>query len=72
MAPPLVEPDVDGLVDWLVVERSCIVERSCVAEGAAGAAGRLCVPEAPPEPGDDGEELVCAKAGAASKVVARR
>ncbi|MBX9758030.1 MAG: hypothetical protein K2Y29_04575 [Beijerinckiaceae bacterium] len=65
VTPPLVEPDVEGL-DWLVVERSC--------EGLEGAVapGRLCAPEAPLEPDDDGDELVCAKAGAASRVVAKR
>jgi len=54
-------------VDWLVVERSCEApERFCVLPLAPGAEeGAL----APPE---DGDELVCAKAGAASRVVAKR
>jgi hypothetical protein len=66
VAPPDVVPDVEGLVAWPVVERSC------AAPGAAGAPGRLCAPAVPLEPGDDGEELVCANAGAASRVVAKR
>ena len=73
--PLMVEPEVEGL-DWLVVERSCVV-RSCVVDEpvalgeeprcdwvALGADGEV---ELEPD-----EPLVCASAGAASSVVAKR